>query len=310
MVGGHPLASAGPEDGLLPPAAGAHEHAHVLDDAEHRDLDPLEHPETLAGVGEGHVLGRGDDDRAAHRDALGEGELNVPGARRKVDDEVVDGAPVGVPKKLLEGLGHHRPPPDHRGVLLDEVPDGHGLDAVSGQGMDRALVRGLGPLGDPEHPGLARAVDVGVEKPDLGALGREGEGEVDRDRRLPDAPLAGSDRDDVLDAVQKLDVLLHRVGDDLPLDGDRRRLDAGHRGELRLEGVAELRGITRGREAEHDAGAGPAPLEVDRLHRLPERCAEIGVHPPGEGALDVLHGAGHGARILHPGPVPRPGGTM
>ena len=63
-------------------------------------------------------------------------------------------------------------------------------------GMDGALVRGLGPLGDAEHPGLARAVDVGVEKPHLRPFGGKGEGEVDRDRRLPDAPLARSDRDD------------------------------------------------------------------------------------------------------------------
>ena len=66
VVDGHLLASAGAEDGLLPAASGAHEDAHVLDDAEHRDLDPFEHLETLAGVGEGHVLGSGDDDRRRH----------------------------------------------------------------------------------------------------------------------------------------------------------------------------------------------------------------------------------------------------
>ena len=292
MVDGHPLASAGAEDRLLPAASGAHEHAHVLDDAEHRDFDPLEHLEALARVGEGDVLGGGDDDRAAHRDALREGELDVPGAGRQVDDEIVHRAPVGVPQELLQSLGDHRPAPDHRGVLLDEVADGHGLDAMPRHRIDGALVRGVGPARYAEHPGLARAVDVRVQDADPGALGREGEGEVDRDGRLPHPALAGGDGDDVLDAVEQLDVLLDRVGDDLPLDLERGGCDARHRGEHRAEGGLELRGVTGRRESEDDADPGVAALEGDRPDRFPERCAEVRIHPLGEGAFDVLDGAG------------------
>ena len=70
--------------------------AHVLDDAEDRDADLLEHLEPFARIDQRDVLRRGDDDRAGDRHALRERELDVAGARRQVDDEVIDVAPVGL----------------------------------------------------------------------------------------------------------------------------------------------------------------------------------------------------------------------
>ena len=55
-----------------------------------------------------------------------------------------------------------------------------------------------------QHAGLARAVDVGVENADARAVVRQGQRQVDRDGGLADAALAGSDRDDVADARQRL----------------------------------------------------------------------------------------------------------
>jgi hypothetical protein len=41
-------------------------------------------------------------------------QLGVAGARRHVDDQIVDVAPVGLVQQLVERLGDHRAAPDHR----------------------------------------------------------------------------------------------------------------------------------------------------------------------------------------------------
>src|SRR3569832_510752 len=93
---GHALAAALAEDVFGMAALAANVDAHVLDDAEHRHLYLFEHLETLAGVQQGDVLRRGDDDRAAHRDALRERELNITGARRQIHHEIVQVVPMGL----------------------------------------------------------------------------------------------------------------------------------------------------------------------------------------------------------------------
>ena len=50
----------------------------------------------LRGVEQRDVLRRGDDHRAGHRHVLRQRELDVAGARRQVDHQVVEVAPVGV----------------------------------------------------------------------------------------------------------------------------------------------------------------------------------------------------------------------
>src|SRR4029077_18872838 len=49
--------------------------AHILDDAEHRHVDALEHGNAAPGVDERKVLRRRDDDRALERYLLGHGQL-------------------------------------------------------------------------------------------------------------------------------------------------------------------------------------------------------------------------------------------
>src|SRR5258706_9679138 len=89
VVLAHLLAAAGAEDVLGVPALRADVDRHVLDDADDRDADLLEHLEALPRIDEGDVLGRGDDHGAGDRHLLREGELDVAGAGRQVDHEVV-----------------------------------------------------------------------------------------------------------------------------------------------------------------------------------------------------------------------------
>ena len=57
---------------------------------------------------------------------------------------------------------------------------------------------------DAQHHRDVRAGDVGIEQADRRARLRERDGEVDADRALADAALAGRDGDDVLDARHEL----------------------------------------------------------------------------------------------------------
>ena len=99
---------------------------HVLDDAEHRHVDLFEHAQPFARIGKRDVLRRGDDDRTRERHPLGEGQLDIAGAGRQVDDEVVEIAPIGVAEQLVERGGDHRTA-QHQWLLdIDQEPDRHG----------------------------------------------------------------------------------------------------------------------------------------------------------------------------------------
>ena len=97
--------------------------AHVLDDAEDRNLDLLEHRDALDDIDDRDLLRRGHHHRARDRDQLRQRELDVAGARRQVADEVVEVAPVDVAEELLEQAVDHRAAPHDRLVLVDEEAD-------------------------------------------------------------------------------------------------------------------------------------------------------------------------------------------
>src|SRR5215212_5502449 len=67
-----PLAASGSEQRARLAAVWALEPAHVLDDAEHRHADPLEHLHPTQRVADAHLLRRGDDDRTIHLGGLHE----------------------------------------------------------------------------------------------------------------------------------------------------------------------------------------------------------------------------------------------
>ena len=130
VLGGHACAAALTEHRFRMTALAADMQRHVLDDAEHRHVDLLEHPQTFARIGKRDVLRRGDDDRARERHPLREGQLDIARAGRQVDDEVVEVAPVGIAEQLVEGGGHHRAA-QHEWLLdIDQEPDRHGHDAM------------------------------------------------------------------------------------------------------------------------------------------------------------------------------------
>src|SRR5215472_13180643 len=113
------------EDLAAAAAVRTQEIAHVLDDAEHRHVDLLEHVEPLAGVQERNVLRGRDNDRPGERHLLRHRQLRIASPRRHVDDHDVEPTPIDFAQHLLQGAHHHRPAPDHRRVLGDEKPHRH-----------------------------------------------------------------------------------------------------------------------------------------------------------------------------------------
>lgn len=77
------------EDVLFMTALAADMQAHVLDDPEHRHVDFLEHAQPLASIQQRQVLRRSNNQRGGYRHPLRQGQMDVAGARRQVDDSVL-----------------------------------------------------------------------------------------------------------------------------------------------------------------------------------------------------------------------------
>ena len=120
------------------------ESRHVLDDADDRHVDGLEHVDGLVDVVHTHVLRRCDDDGAHEVAGLREGKLRVARARRHVDDKVVEFTPAHLEEELLDGLVDHGPTPDDGLVFVHHETKGHDLEPIGRLQGDDLLAFGLG----------------------------------------------------------------------------------------------------------------------------------------------------------------------
>ena len=146
-----------------------------------------------------------DDEQVGARQHPCQPHLHVAGARRHVDEQVVELAPVHVAQELLDRLGEHQAPPHQRGVLLDQEA---GADDLQQPAPDRALVgddlRLVAALDGLASSRSSMPSRRGTEKPQMSASstptvnpsrGDRG-GQVDGDRALADATLAAGDGQD------------------------------------------------------------------------------------------------------------------
>ena len=155
---------------------------------------------TMTAPGQGHLLGQG--------------QLDVAGARRQVHDQVVQVVPVGLEGQLLQRLRHHRA----RARSPAALPrPGSRWNWSPGRGPPAARrscrpgIRGLRPM-QPQHPRLARAVDVRIEDADARALPQQRQGQIHGRGGLADAALAGCDGNHVPDVRQRREIALHGMG--------------------------------------------------------------------------------------------------
>ena len=189
---------------VRPPQCGTDEVAHILDHAEQRHLDLVEHRDASTGVDQRQILRRRHDHRAGERHVLSHGQLGVAGARRHIDDQHVQFAPHDLAQELVQRRHHHRSAPDHRRALVDQEPDRHHLDAEAFERNEPLAVRRYARFGiEAEQLGHGRPEQVGVENANGKSELRKPDGEIAGDGRLAHAALAGGDRDDGLDAGQR-----------------------------------------------------------------------------------------------------------
>ena len=271
---GEPLAAARPEDFGALAAVRADEIAHVLDHAQHRDADPLEHLGAPEGVAHRHFLRRGDDDRPAQVNALHQRQLGVARARRQVYEEVVQLTPLHVPQELLDHLHDDGAAPDRRRVALDDEAQRHELHPVALERLHLAAPhRGL-PV-HAHHARDVRPVDVGIHEANAAALEGERGGEVHRNAGLAHTALAGGDGEHLAEVRQ--------------FDRRRRRGNGGAGGEPGAGACASRRSAP----ARHgDLHARDPGDRLDRFARVTRQGARVlGGEQEGERHLSpVVHG--------------------
>ncbi len=280
------------------PAVRADMHGHVLDHPQHRDIHLAEHLHPLFRVQQRKVLRRGHDHRTGHRHLLRQGQLDVAGARRHVDHQVVEVVPGGLGHQLQQRTGDHRATPYHRRVVVGEKRHRHDFHAMRTQRHEPLLVADLrpGPFGDTEHHALAGAIDVGIQDTHPRPFTGQGQGQVGGGGGLAHTALARGHGHDVLDVGQARNLRLGLVRGDHTGDLDLCRghaldpLDGGlqHLGPAVLEqagGIAQLQGhadpVALDIDAAHTPGADRVLVQV-RVGVLAKdgfnRCASDGAH--------------------------------
>ena len=176
------------------------EKAHVLNDSENGNVRSAEHIQSLARIDQRQVLRRRYDNGPRQWDLLRHGELHVARARRHVDHQDIQVAPVDFTQHLRQSLDDHWPAPDDRGALVDHEAHRHALEAVADHRPELVSGTDLGAPGQTQEARLRGAIDVGVEDAGSESVGLKGQRQIDGGRRLAHTALAGRYRDQVADA--------------------------------------------------------------------------------------------------------------
>ena len=123
---------------------------------------------------------RADDDGTRDGERLEQGQVDVTGARRGVEDEVVQVAPVGVAHQLLQGVAGHAATPQGSLFGVDKETDGEQLQPVLLDGDDEVATIDAFGVGTGvfhlEHLGNGGPEDVSVEQAHLVAQLHQGHG--------------------------------------------------------------------------------------------------------------------------------------
>src|SRR5690606_5306485 len=106
--------------------------SHVLNHTQHGHVDLwlAEHLKTLLRIGDGYFLWCCHDYGARYRQHLYHGQVDVGCSRRKVEEQVVQFAPLHIRYELLERRTRHRATPDHSMVRRRQETDGHQFHAI------------------------------------------------------------------------------------------------------------------------------------------------------------------------------------
>ena len=183
-----------------------------------------------------------------------------------------------MPQQLLQRLGGHGTTPNHGGVGFHEETNRNHLHAVvfewlHGFTVCRLRARTI----QPHHGGLAGAINVGIEQTHRSAFGGQGQSQIDGGGALAHTAFARGHGDDVFDIGQQLHSALHRMGDDLGVDGD------GHLGDARNGEGCVFERIFQS-----------CQLALGGVAQLQLKLSTVGLHPQ---IFDLFLGDEVGARV-------------
>ena len=124
---------------------------HVLDQAENRHVHFGKHRHRFPRIDQCDFLRSRHDHRSIHRHGLHDGQLDIPGSRRKIENQHIEFAPRDLPEKLLGVASGHRSTHDHRAFLFQEKTHGHQLQPMRLDRDDLVMLVRIRALGGAEH---------------------------------------------------------------------------------------------------------------------------------------------------------------
>ena len=225
---------------------GTHVHRHVFHNAQNRHAHFFKHLDALFGIEQSDVLGGGHNHGARHGHALAERELDVTGAGRHVDDQVVQIFPIGLAQQLLKCLRGHGAAPNHGFVLVHQETNRHHLNAIVFHGFHGFAVFAFGAAFNAHHHGLAGAVDIGIEQAHTGAFCGQRQRQIDSGGALAYAALARGNGHDVFHLRQQCHAALSCMGHNFGSDIGRHVGDAWHLLGSCNQCVAQARNLALG----------------------------------------------------------------
>ncbi len=177
-------------------------HAHVLDDTQHRHFHFLEHHDAFFGVDQRDILRRGDHNGTRYRNVLRQRQLNVTGAWRHIQHQIIQIRPHCLLQHLQQRLAGHRAAPDHSVIVGHQVTDRVSRQAVRHDRRHmRAVRRGWTLVFRAQHVWNGRTVDIGIQNTDLCPFRRQRQRQVNGSRGFPHPALARTDGNDVFHPV-------------------------------------------------------------------------------------------------------------
>mmetsp|Transcript_10657 Transcript_10657/g.25250 ORF Transcript_10657/g.25250 Transcript_10657/m.25250 type:complete len:421 (-) Transcript_10657:489-1751(-) len=205
---------------------------HVFYYCHTRNIDRVKHFYSPYNVGKTQFLRCRYNHSRGNVEPLGQRQLNVPGSRRHVQNQVIEGSPLRDAQKLIQELADHGSAHDGRPVV--DVAKTHEANTVSLQGSDLAVNKTNNVVVRFDHGRERRPVHVAVKNPNVRSQRLEGVRQVYRGRRFSHATLARTDGDDGSDSGHSGRICF-RVGGFLCRHGD---VDAVYKGQFRDEPFA------------------------------------------------------------------------
>ena len=182
---------------------------HVLYQAKDRHVHLIirKHVDTFAGIGQSHRLRRADNNSSGHGKRLHYGEVNVAGSGRKVYQEIIQFAPVGIGNQLFQGIACHTAAPQGSLVGVYEETDRQQLDTILFDrdnqitAADVLCIRTC--IFHLKHLGHGRTEDVGIQQTYLIPQFGKGHSQICRYGGLAYTAFTGRHADDVLHLRQQ-----------------------------------------------------------------------------------------------------------